>query len=235
MKKFLFAITVSLVFATSAIQGQLLRRQIPVTQYYEENDLHVTFARGIPKSTTAAFARYLRSHLSGFELLGFDIFAMPGSTEQFFVTVPVYDRDTSILLLLRKHGADITEAGQFEKEGPVVHPYFFIGSDRVLLIVWNMAGDGGFYGNWAFEYRNEKLKALGEIDVIDQVPSELIYNRSPIETAMVDYKRDTYYITMRGRGNLYSRGNNDRSLARRGVPLTYVYKQGAWVPAGTRK
>lgn len=220
---------------TPNIQSQLLTRQSP-----EDAKLR---ARQIPKSTSAAFDGYLRSHLNGFELTDFELYSMPRSTEQFFVTVSGMvkvdgtDYNTSILVLLRKHGGDITESGRFEKDGPLVRPYFFIGTDRVLLIVWISAYDGAYYGSWAFEYRNETLKALGEIDVVDEIPNELIYNRSPIDTATAEYKRGTYYLTMRGRGTLYrwDESDNRQKLARRGVPVTYVYEQGAWVPARIRK
>ncbi len=167
---------------------------------------------------------------------------MPPTTDLYLIVMYV---ENTQFFLIKKQGERFVELSRVYREVSCqnIIPTFFIGQDRVLTVYTLVAGDGGFCGNYAFEYKNESLKAIGEINVFD-IPHEdereygTIFGRSPFENATAEFRDNIYYITMRGKGNLYASGNdnrNARKLAPREIPVTYFYDGTTWRPSGGKQ
>lgn len=216
---------------TSSATGQQLRPVEPRWGNINLNGVDVGAERGIPRSTVAAMSIFLKANLKGFEFNWFALNRMPGSSEQFLVFVSDFEGGKNYLVLLRKHGDGITEDGRIERDGgPIYAPHFFVGQDRVLLLITNGYADGGFVGTWALEYRGEKLTQMKDIEVYDQIPNNI--GMAP-RFVSAKYRQDAYFVTLRGSGVLHSGGgDHDRIIARKGVALTLTYKQDAWVSPG---
>jgi hypothetical protein len=221
----------ALLLLTGAAFGQQLRRTTPPTAEYKAGERSVSYERGVPLATVKLYAKYMLAHYAGDDYYtNYDLYRMPNSTDMYFGTA--YDGSKMILLLLTIKGGQVSEASRIDSEGcGLVQPFFFAGPGRVLLILSNSAPDGGFCGNWIYEFKGDNWTPAGEIDVYDAVHGDGAFQgHSPIESgATARFANGKYYVTMRGRGALRSLSqDDDRVLARHGVPLTFFYDGVRW-------
>lgn len=214
-----------------------LRRFSPGMQGFEQNEARVNFAKGITRTTAREFMQYMLGNTRGSGLRLFNLYQLPPSTDQYLVSAPDFENSNNTFLLLRKQGKEITEVSRISKVGcPLLEPFFFAGKDRLLLIVSNSAFDGGFCGNYAFEYKDEMLTPLADVNVYDGAHGKGVYQgHSPMDAATAAYRGGKYYLTMRGEGSLYSLDEKDSRLAPRGAPLTFFLDGDAWRPTGNRR
>lgn len=215
---------------------QQLRPYRPQLLNFEREYGFALYEKAIPKSTVEKFLKYLSEKNSGDELRTIVINKMPSTTDLYFVVVQrAHDSDErNLFLVLRKKGSEITEISREENDFTcgMLDPTFFIGRDRVLIIVSIAAFDGAYCGTSPFEYKDGKLKSLGGIDVYDGVHGRGGWQgHSPIENATAEYRQDTYYVTLRGRGNLYSLDEKERKLANRRQPLVFFFDGKTFQPA----
>jgi Tol biopolymer transport system component len=230
-------------------ETQQLRRYQPEFDYESykrvygnEEFSRIGFDKGLPISTIRGFDKLIAERYKESHPMEISISKIPLSNDVYLLAM--YGNKTWFLLI-KKQGERFVELSRAynEVECQNIIPTFFIGQDRVLTVYTLVAGDGGFCGNYAFEYKNESLKAIGELNVFD-IPNEdereygTIFGRSPFENATAEFRDNIYYITMRGKGNLYASGNdnrNARKLATRGIPITYFYDGTTWRPSGGRQ
>jgi hypothetical protein len=242
------ALTVAQTSRISSNAGQQLRRYDPQMQSTEEDfgqdKLSVSFEKGIPLSTERALIRYITQHYR-IALLIIGIYKLPGAGNLYFVTGTIYKDQQAqerseahtIFLVLREQGAIVSEVGKAEhdSDAAIKEPVFFLGRNKLLIIVSESAADGGFGGNYAFEYAANNLKSLGEIYVYDGRHGRGDWQaHSPMGRATAEYKNSTYHVTMRGVGSLYVHGN-DKKIAPPGSPVTYFYDGAEWRPVAARQ
>lgn len=226
MTAILLAALLSFVNPVASNERQLLRRYRPQLINMKQESGIAMYERTIPLATAKTFVKYLAEKNPGYDLNTVIISKIPATTDLYFVALQRY-RDPeqgNVFLVLRKQGAEITEVSRAENDiiCGMLDPAFFVGRDRVLIILSISAFDGGYCGNFPFEFKGNNLTALGDIPVYDGVHGPGGYQgHSPIETALAEFKENTYFVTMRGRGSLY--GDNDKRLARPKIPITYYF------------
>src|SRR4051812_1843050 len=209
------------LFATLA-PPERLKRYDPKLQASSSVDERVAFEKRVPLVKRSALTRYLLGH---FKEARAQIYQVPSAENLYLALVQDYTESNNIFLLLRSEGEKVSEVSRVNSDVGCMlpTPTFFAGRDRVLVIIAMAAADGGYCGNYLLEYREQGLKYLGDIAVYDGVQGKGAFQGySPIENlTTVEFKRDTYYVTLRGRGSLY--GEKDNRLARPGVPITYFH------------
>jgi hypothetical protein len=229
-------------------ERQQLRRYDPQMQSTEQDfgqdKLSVGFEKGIPLSTRQALISYVTQHYSIAQLI-ISIYKLPNANNLYFVIGTVsqnqqsQDGERNIFLILRGQGETVSEVSKAENDTTcgIKEPVFFLGQNKLLIVVSIMAFDGGFCGNYAFEYADNNLKSVGEIDVYDGRHGRGGWQGySPMERATAEYKNNTYYVTMRGVGSLYGyTGSKDKKIAPPRSPITFFYDRGDWRPVATRQ
>lgn len=216
------------VFFVATAAAQALPRTSSRTASLTEGERSMVYETAVPRATVRTAFKYMLAHYATDDYYtNYDLYRMPTSTDLFLATA--YNGTELFLLLLRKDGNEIAEVSQVKRQGcGLAQPYFFAGRDRVLFFIANSAPDGGFCGNWAFEFQGGRWKELGEIDVYDaQHGKGAFQGHSPLERATAKFANGRYSLTMRGRGTLYS--FDDKVLARRGVPVTLTFDGTNWV------
>jgi hypothetical protein len=229
-------------------ERQQLRRYDPqmqsAEQDFEQDKLSVSFEKGIPLSTEQAILRYITQHYRIIQLI-IAIYKLPNADNFYFVIGSVaqnqqsQDGERNIFLILRGQGETVSEVSKAENEVTcgIKEPVFFLGKNKLLIVVSIMAFDGGFCGNFAFEYADNNLKPLGEIDVYDGRHGRGGWQgHNPMERATAEYRNKTYYVTMRGVGSLYSyTGSNDKKIAPPRSPVTFFHDGVNWRQVATRQ
>jgi len=233
----------SAVGFTQSVQAQQLKRSKPV---YVDN------STAIGKALT----NYLMQHYKFSEdSVGASLYKVPGASNLYFAIVSTGEQNTEeqkdLVLVLNVQGKTVNEVAKvYEKgmQGPVRDPLFFVGPNRILMVVSNGFADGGFVGDNAYEYVGNKLRSLGEIGVYDKVGEDL--PSSPMEGAVAEYKTSAYYVTVRGKGNLYrsvavdpnkpvdsSPGNTTglKKIAPPRKPVTFFYDGKSWRQVATKR
>jgi hypothetical protein len=227
---------------------QQLRRYDPQMQIIEqdfgEDKLSISFEKGIPLSTEQALIKYVTQHYKITQLI-IAIYKLPNANNLYFVIGTVsqnqqsQDGERNIFLILRGQGETVGEVSKAENDTTcgIKEPVFFLGQNKLLIVVSIMAFDGGFCGNDAFEYADNNLKSIGEIDVYDGRHGRGGWQgESPMERATAEYKNNTYYVTMRGVGSLYAyTGDKDKKIAPPRSPITFFYDGADWRPVATRQ
>ncbi len=229
-------------------ERQQLRRSDPQLQSTEqdfgEDKVSVSFEKGIPLSTKQALVGYMKQHYKPARM-GFEIYKLGAANNLYFVAGIFYkDRqaqvgsdEQTLFLALREQAGTVSEVSRAEddSDAPILKPIFFLGQNKVLIIVSQLWLDGGFGGNLAFEYADNNLKSLGGIAVFE-VPGrraqDFILAHSPMGRATAEYKSNAYYVTMRGAGSLYLPQQSDATkydkIASPGSPVTFFYDRGTW-------
>lgn len=218
-------------------ESQILRRYQPVLKTYKRIFGNSEFSRiyydgGIPLSAVQSFDKFIARQYPELEPINIYLHKMPLTDDKYFVVVVSGDRESSGYFLLNIRGGVIAETSRINKnEETNIQTLFFIGADRVLLISSSTAGDGSFFGNSALEYMGSGLRDMGAIKVSDvrvnrNNPEGWVY--SPMDQATAEYRNNTYYVTMIGKGRLEGEGVQ----ASRGAPLTYFYAGNEWLPVG---
>ncbi len=235
MQTVFLAITLSLL--TTLPPPERLRRYDPQLQISKSAEERVAFEKSIPLAKRRALTKYLSEH---FNESTSQIYKMPLAENLYLALVQDYSESQNIFLLLKSEGETISEINRVNPDvGCLIPtPTFFNGNGRTLIILAIAAADGGYCGNYLLEYKEQSLKYLGDISAYDAVHGKGGFQgHSPIENlTTVEFKQDTYYVTIRGRGNLYG-GAEDKRLARARTPITYVYdgKEFRLSPTGQRK
>ncbi|MDT5062108.1 MAG: hypothetical protein QOH63_2567 [Acidobacteriota bacterium] len=238
-------------FAQSNARQQL-RRYIPQVRSTQQDlgpdKLSVGFDSSIPLSTERVLVRYVTQNYKIAQLI-IGLYKLQGENNLYFVTGTVNkDRQSedspaqSILLALRAEGDKVTEVSKAENDSDaaIKEPAFFLGQDRLLIIVSHSAPDGSLSGHYAYEYAGNNLKPLGEIPVIDKtgMSGSVWITNNQIDRATAEYKNNTYFVTMRGKGSLYEPvgdGASYKKIASPGSPVTFSYDGGEWRSIATRR
>lgn len=231
-------------------ESQQLRRYDPKMQVIEQgfgpdkDKLSISFEKGIPLSTEQALIKYFTQHYTITQLI-ISIYKVPDANNLYFVLGTVAqkqqpeDGERNIFLILREQGETVSEVSKAENDNTcgIKEPVFFLGQNKLLIVVSIMAFDGGFCGNEAFEYAENNLKSIGGIDVYDGRHGRGGWQgHSPMARATAEYKNSTYYVTMRGVGNLYGyTGEKEKKIAPPRSPITYFYNGADWRPVATRQ
>lgn len=227
--KILTALLALFLLASGAL-GQQLRRTAPATAEYREGERTVSYQRGIPMAAVKSYAKYMFAHYTGDEYYtDYPLYRMPNSPDTYLGTA--YNGSTMNVFMLSIKGAAVSEVRHDTREAcGLVTPYFFAGPNRGLLVISNSAPDGGFCGNWAYEFKDGNWTPAGDIDVYDAVHGKGAFQgHSPIESgATARFANGKYYVTMRGRGALRSLDEQDVILARPRVLLTFYYDGANW-------
>jgi hypothetical protein len=240
--------------AAANSQAQQLRRYNPQMRSVEkklgEDTLSVSVEKGISPATEQALIEYFMRQYK-LVAMGVEIYKAPGAGNRYFVLGTVLKDQHSensvgvnIFLVLREEGGKVSEVTRTENESDAAlrAPVFFLGQNTLLAIVSLSAMDGSLAGHYAYEYAYEHadntLRPLGEIAVIDKVGmsgSVWITNNS-LERATAQYKNNTYYLTLRGKGSLHVPAGMDKykKIASPGSPVTYFYDGGTWRRAARR-
>jgi hypothetical protein len=227
---------------------QQLRRHDPQMQIIEQDfgqdKLSVSFEKGIPPSTRQALISYVTQHYSIAQLI-IAIYKLPNADNLYFVIGIVsqsqqsQDGERNIFLILRGQGETVSEVSKAESDNTcgIKEPVFFLGQNKLLIVVSIMAFDGGFCGNDVFEYADNNLKSISGIDVYDGRHGRGGWRGySPMDRATAEYKNNTYYVTMRGVGSLYGyTGDKDKKIALPRSPITFFYNGADWRPVATRQ
>jgi hypothetical protein len=224
----------SAVGFTQSVKAQQLKRSKPV---YVDNST----------ATGKALTNYLKQHYKtpiseDFippDAYGPLLYKVPGASNLYFALWFTGEQNTEdqkdLVLVLKAQGKTVNEVAKvYEKgmQGPVRDPLFFVGPNRILMVVSSGFADGGFVGDNAYEYAGNKLRWLGEIDVYDKVGEDL--PSSPMEGAVAEYKTRAYYMTVRGKGGLYRADNSSgnttglKKIAPPGKPVTFFYDGKKW-------
>ena len=241
---------------SSSNESQQLRRYNPqmhsAEQSFGQEKITISLDKSIALSTRQALIRYISQHYVS-RVIEFEINELPGA-DTLYVVTGIFDKaqqakapqaqDNSsqaptILLVLRQQGDTVSEVSKVENENGgaygLISSAFFLGQNKLLMIVSFSAGDGADGGNYAYEYADHNFKSLGQIDVIEKVgmSGSVWLTSHPIERATAEYKNNTYYVTMRGaKGGLYGGSadakGNPRKLASAGSPVTFFYDGANW-------
>jgi hypothetical protein len=228
------------------------------TQSIKAQQLKLSKTVEVDSSTTIgkALTNYLNQHYKITEDSGgASLYKVPGASNLYFAMGSTGEQNTEeqkdLVLVLEAQGKTVNEVAKvYEKDmqGPIRSPLFFVGPNRILMVVSSGFADGGFVGDNAYEYAGNKLRWLGEIGVYDQVGEDLPF--SPMEGAVAEYKTSAYYVTMRGKGSLYrsvyvdpnkpadySPGNTTglKKIAPRGKPITFFSDGKTWRQVATKR
>jgi hypothetical protein len=209
-------------------------------QKFGQDKLSVNSEKGIPIKTKQA----LVSHLTQRYKIAYDwpaIYKVQDANNLYFVIVTVYkDRQAedspqqSLFLVLSEQDGMVSEVSKAEAESDyaVKAPAFFLGRNKSLIIISESAPDGSFSGHSVYEYADNNLKPLGSIPVIDKIgmSGSVWVTNNEIGLATAEYKNNTYYVTIRGKGTLYEARsyNNNKKIASPGMPVTFSYVKGEW-------
>jgi hypothetical protein len=238
------------VAQTSRIESnghQQLRRYAPQMQHtehdFKQEKLYVSFEKGISLSTEQALVRYITQHYSLTQIV-IEIYKLGDANHLYFVTGAArkdrQDEDSAtqtIFLILREEGGTVSEVSKAanDSDAAIKEPVFFLGQNKILIIVSQSAVDGSFDSNYAYEYANNKLKPLGQFYVIEKLgmSGSVWITRSPLAQATAEYKNNTYYVTIRGmKGSLYGDtavvNNTPKKLAPPRFPITFSYDGTDW-------
>lgn len=222
-------------------------------QDFGQEKVTVNFDKGIPLSTRQALLRYMSQHYES-RLMGLEINKLPGAN-QLYVVTGLFDKaqqaqDSSqaptILLVLREQGGTVSEVSKAENDNGsgygVLSPAFFLGQNKLLVIVSLSSADGDARLDLVYEYADENFKPLGQIDVIEKVGmnGSVWQIDSPVGRATAEYKNNTYYLIVRGvRGSLYGgpadAKGNPKKLAPPRSPVTFFYDGKTWQQVATKQ
>lgn len=226
------------------------------TQSVEAQQLKLSNPVEVDSSTATgkALTNYLKQHYntpSSEDFIPPDaygplLYKVPGASNLYFALWFTGEQNTEdqkdLVLVLEAHGKTVNEVAKvYEKDmqGPLRSPLFFVGPNRILMVVSSGFADGGFVGDNAYEYAGNKLRSLGEIGVYDKVGEDLPF--SPMEGAVAEYKTSAYYLTMRGKGSLYRADNSPhnttglKKIAPPRKPVTFFYDGKSWRQAATKR
>lgn len=239
------------VKAVANSQAQTLRRYEPqmrnVEKKLEEDTLYVSIEKGISPSTEGALIGYVTGHYK-LTTIAIEIYKAPVADNLYFVLGTVRkdkqsedSESINVFLALREQGGTISEVSKAENENDsaVRAPLFFLGQNKLLMIVSLSAPDGSLAGHYAYEYAGNNFKPLGDIPVIDKLgmSGQVWITNNQIEGDTAEYKNNAYYVTMRGKGSLYhSLGyENNKKLAPPKSPVTFFYDGKEWRPAAANR
>lgn len=220
--------------------SQQLRRYDPQTRSIEQSvgpeKVNVNFDRTIPPSTRQVLINYISQHYTSI-LMSFEIDRLPGADNLYAATGRFTEaRNNSteaMLLLLREQGGTVSEVNKLGDSNADaqaygdIRPIFFSGKDRMLVIVSMSSMDGDARMDLAYEYAGNNFKPLGQIEVIEKLGESGGVWRidSPVKRATAEYKNDTYFVTLRGKGSLHL---GEKKIAAAGTPVTFFYNGKAW-------
>lgn len=248
------ALTVAQTSRRGSNGRQQLRRYDPQMQRtehdFKQEKFYVNFEQSIPLSTEQALVRYITQHYRLTQIV-IDIYKLGDTDNLYFVTGAARkDRQSedsaaqTIFLALREEGGTVSEVSKVknDSDAAIKEPVFFLGLNKILIIVSQSAGDGSFDSNYAYEYTDNKLKSLGQFYVIEKIgmSGSVWITRSPVGRATAEYKNNTYYVTMRGmKGSLYGdavvANGNPKKLAPPGSPIIFSYDGADWRPVAVRQ
>jgi hypothetical protein len=246
-----FLVFNSIGFAQSNGRQQL-RRYNPqmrsTRQDLGQDKLSVVCDSRIALSTERALIRYITQNYKIAQLI-IGLYKLQGANNLYLV-IGTFNKDRqsedspaqSIILTIRAEGDKVTEVSKAENDSDaaIKEPAFFLGQDRLLIIVSHSAPDGSLGGHYAYEYAGNTFKPLGEIPVIDKtgMSGSVWITNNRIDRATAEYKNSTYFLTMRGQGSLYEPlgdGANSKKIASPGAPVTFSYEGGGWRRIVTRQ
>lgn len=203
--------------------------------------MSVSFEKGIPQSTEQAITRYITQHYRIAQII-IAIYKLPGADNLYFVSGTIYKDQQSqdkfeaqtMFLVLRKQGETVSEVSKAENESDaaIKEPVFFLGQNKLLVIVSLSAMDGSLAGHYAYEFADNNLKPLGEIVVIDKVgmSGSAWITKNSVGRATAEYKNNAYHVTMRGQGSLYVPNGMDKykKIVPPKSPVTFFYDGATW-------
>jgi hypothetical protein len=253
---FLFAAAVAVAQtspskAAARSQAQPLRRYEPQMRAVEkksgEDTWYVNIEKAISPATEQALIKYFTGQYT-LVAMGIDIYKAPVADNLYFVLGTVRkdkqsedSESINIFLALREQGGVVSEVSKAENENDsaVRAPVFFHGGNKLLAVVSLSAPDGSLAGHYAYEYADNSLKPLGDIPVIDKLgmSGQVWVTNNQIEGATAEYKNNTYYLTVRGKGSLYQASGYDnyKKLAPPKSPVTFIYGAKEWRPVATKQ
>jgi hypothetical protein len=232
-------------------QAQRLRRYEPQMRSVEKKSggdtWYVSIEKAISPATEQALIEYFTRQYK-LVAMGIDIYKAPVADNLYFVLGTVRkdkqsedSESINIFLALREQGGIVSEVSKAENENDSLlrAPVFFYGQNKLLAIVSLSAADGSLAGHYAYEYAGNNFKPLGDIPVIDKtgMSGQVWITNNRIEGATAEYKNNTYYVTMRGKGSLYQgiSYDNYKKLAPPRSPVTFFYDGKEWRPVSTRR
>ena len=110
-------------------------------------------------------------------LIALEIDKLPGADQLYAVTgqfdkaqqAQDYSKAPTILLVLREQGDTVSEVSKAENDDSsgygVLSPAFFLGQNKLLIIVSLSSADGDARLDLVYEYADDNFKPLGQIDV----------------------------------------------------------------------
>jgi hypothetical protein len=205
-----------------------------------EDTWYVNIEKAISPATEQALIEYFTGQYK-LVAMGIDIYKAPVADNLYFVLGTVRkdkqsedSESINIFLALREQGGIVSEVSKAENENDYLlrAPVFLYGQNKLLAIVSLSAGDGSLAGHYAYQYADNNLKPLGSIPVIDKLgmSGKVWITNNQIEKATAEYKNNTYYVTVRGKGSLYHEFGYDnyKKLAPPRVPVTFFYDAKEW-------
>lgn len=212
-----------------------------------EETSYYSIEKGISPATEGALIGFFTEHYTSVTMET-QIYKAPVADNLYFVIGTVRkdkqsedSESINIVLALREQGGIVSEVSKAENENDsfLRAPVFFYGQNKLLAIVSLSAADGSLAGHYAYEYADNKFKPLGDIPVIDKLgmSGQVWATNNQIERATAEYKNNTYYVTLRGKGTLYHmRGyDNYKKLAPPKSPVTFFYDGKEWRPVAARQ
>lgn len=238
--------------ANAAANGQVqsLKRYQPQMRSVEkksgDDTLSISIEQSISPATEQALVEYFTRQYRPTTIM-IEIYKAPVADNLYFVLGTVLKDQQSedsgginILLALREQGGMVTEVSKAENESDaaVRETAFFQGPNKLLALVSLSAPDGSLAGHYAYEYADDRWKTLGSIPVIDKLgmSGQVWVTNNRLERATAEYKNNTYYVTVRGKGSLYHESGYDnyKKLASPRLPVTFFYDAKEWRPIAAR-
>lgn len=223
--------------------SQQLRRYNPQTQSIEQSfgqeKVYINFDRTIPSSTRQVLINYISQHYTS-SLMSFELDRLPGTDNLYAATGRFTwagnNSTEATLLLFREQGGTLSEVNKLidsnaDAQGyGLIRSLFFYGNGRMLVIVSMSSVDGDALMDLAYEYKGNNFKPLGQIEVIEKLGESGGVWRidSPVIRATAEYRKGTYFVTLRGKGSLHL---GEKRIASPGTPATFFYDGTAWQQA----
>lgn len=230
---------------------QTLRRYEPQMRDVEkksgEDTSYYSIEKGISPATEGSLTGYFAERYTSVTM-DTQIYKAPVADNLYFVLGTVRkdkqsedSESINIFLALREQGGIVSEVSKAENESDSLlrAPVFFYGQNKLLAIVSLSAADGSGAGHYAYEFAENNLKPLGDIPVIDKLgmSGQVWITNNQIERATAEYKNNTYYLTVRGKGTLYQEFGYDnyKKLAPPRSPVTFFYDRKNWRPVAAKQ
>ena len=184
--------------AMSQVPAQQLARVVPRKQHYENGSTKVFYGSDVSLQDALQINDFLTKNVLPEPVP--KVFKRPFPGDLFLASAwagtPGADLPR-VFLLLRKEGANVHEVQRTRGWSGdwILEPTFFVGRDRILIVA--ELGSEEYIGLQAFEFRDNRLRYLGSIDVGRRGKQESPFV-SPLADASAEYSNAAYQMVFRG-------------------------------------